>query len=95
LTVGGVERVRRRVYVSGRVQGVWFRESCHEQAQLAGVGGWVRNLVDGRVEVVLEGPRDAVDRVVVWCHRGPRRARVDRVEVVDEAPVGERGFRVR
>jgi acylphosphatase len=95
LTVGGAERVRRRVYVSGRVQGVWFRESCHEQAQLAGVGGWVRNLVDGRVEVVLEGPRDAVDRVVVWCHRGPRRARVDRVEVVDEAPVGERGFRVR
>jgi acylphosphatase len=74
---------------------VWFRESCREQAQMAGVGGWVRNLADGRVEVVLEGPRAAVDRVVAWCHRGPRRARVERVETVDEAPVGEGGFHVR
>jgi acylphosphatase len=90
-----VDRVRRRVHVSGRVQGVWFRESCQEQAQLVGVDGWVRNLADGRVEVVLEGSRGAVERVIAWCHEGPRRARVDRVEVVDEAPVGERGFRVR
>jgi acylphosphatase len=89
------ERVRRRVLVSGRVQGVWFRESCRDEAQLAGVGGWVRNLGDGRVEVVVEGSPAAVDRVVAWCHQGPRRARVDRVEVVDEAPVGESGFRVR
>jgi acylphosphatase len=88
-------RVRRRVYVSGRVQGVWFRESCREEAHVAAVDGWVRNLGDGRVEVVLEGPRAAVDRVVAWCRRGPRRARIDHVEVVDEAPVGERGFRVR
>ena len=88
-------RVRRRVYVTGRVQGVWFRESCREEAQVAGVDGWVRNLADGRVEVVLEGPRAAVDRVVAWCRRGPRRARIDHVDVVDEAPVGERGFRVR
>jgi len=83
------------VLVSGRVQGVWFRESCRDEAQLAGVGGWVRNLGDGRVEVVVEGSPAAVDRVVAWCHQGPRRARVDRVEVVDEAPVGESGFRVR
>jgi len=88
-------RVRRRVYVSGRVQGVWFRESCREEAQVAGVDGWVRNLGDGRVEVVLEGARAGVDRVVSWCRRGPRRARIDEVEVVDEAPVGARGFRVR
>jgi acylphosphatase len=89
------ETMRRRVHVSGRVQGVWFRESCRDEAERAGVDGWVRNLADGRVEVVLEGPRAEVDRVVAWCHRGPRRARVDRVEVVDEVPVGERGFRVR
>lgn len=89
------DRVRRRVLVAGRVQGVWFRESCHDQAQAAGVAGWVRNLADGRVEVALEGPPDAVDEVVGWCRRGPRRARVDRVEVGDEAPVGEQGFRVR
>jgi acylphosphatase len=89
------ETVRRRVYVSGSVQGVWFRESCREQARAAGVGGWARNLADGRVEVVLEGPPGAVDEVVAWCHQGPRRSRVEHVEVVDEAPVGERGFRVR
>jgi acylphosphatase len=87
--------IRRRVYVSGRVQGVWFRESCREEAQVAGVDGWVRNLGDGRVEVVLEGPRAAVERVLAWCRRGPRRARIDHVEVVDETPVGESGFRVR
>jgi acylphosphatase len=87
--------IRRRVFVSGRVQGVWFRESCRDQAHAAGVGGWVRNRDDGRVEVVLEGPPAAVDEVVAWCRQGPRRARVDRVEVVEEAPVGEQGFRVR
>ena len=88
-------RVRRRVLVSGRVQGVWFRETCREQATLAGVAGWARNLSDGRVEVVLEGPAAAVDRVVAWCHEGPRRARIDGVESVVETPVGEHGFRVR
>jgi len=81
--------------VTGRVQGVWFRESCRDQAQAAGVAGWVRNLADGRVEVVLEGPPAAVDEVLAWCRRGPGRARVDDVEVVGEAPVGEQRFRVR
>ena len=90
-----VDRARRRVLVAGRVQGVWFRESCRDQALVAGVAGWVRNLADGRVEVMLEGPPGAVDDVVAWCRRGPRRARVDGVDVVDEAPVGEQGFRVR
>jgi acylphosphatase len=87
--------VRKRVHVSGRVQGVWFRESCRDEAQRAGVDGWVRNLADGRVEVVLEGSPAGVDHVVAWCHEGPRRARVHRVEVVDEVLVGEHGFRVR
>jgi acylphosphatase len=90
-----VGRVRRRVLIAGRVQGVWFRESCRDQAQAAGVAGSVRNLADGRVEVALEGPPAAVDEVVAWCRHGPPRARVDRIEVVDEAPVGEQGFRVR
>ncbi len=88
-------RVRVRVLVSGRVQGVWFRESCREQAQAERVEGWVRNRADGRVEVVLEGPPASVDRVVRWCRDGPRRARVDGVEVRDESPIGEQGFRVR
>lgn len=86
---------RRRVVVSGRVQGVWFRESCGEQARTLGVAGWVRNLADGRVEAVFEGPPAAVDRMVAWSHEGPPRARVDGVEVVAEPPVGEAGFRVR
>jgi acylphosphatase len=86
---------RKRVFVSGRVQGVWFRESCREQAVALGVTGWVRNLSDGRVEAVLEGPEAAVDRVVQWCHDGPRNAHVDRVQVQVEEPVGESGFHVR
>jgi acylphosphatase len=81
--------------VTGRVQGVWFRESCRDQAQAAGVAGSARNLADGRVEVVLEGPRAAVEEVVAWCRRGPQRARVDGIEVVDETPIAEQGFRVR
>ena len=87
--------VRKRVFVSGRVQGVWFRESLREQAVALGVAGWVRNLMDGRVEALLEGPEPAVDRVVAWCHQGPSRAHVDGVEVRLESPIGESGFHVR
>jgi acylphosphatase len=86
---------RKRVFVTGRVQGVWFRESCREQAVALGVAGWVRNLSDGRVEAVLEGPDTAVVRVVEWCQRGPSRAHVDGVQVQVEDPVGESGFHVR
>jgi acylphosphatase len=60
-----------------------------------GVSGWVRNLSDGRVEVVVEGPPPAVERLEAWCARGPESARVDRVEVEVVEPVGERAFRVR
>ncbi len=86
--------VRRHVVVQGRVQGVWFRESCRREAAAAGVAGWVRNALDGSVEAVFEGPPAAVERVVSWCRTGPPHARVDAVEVSDEPPVGERGFRV-
>ena len=77
------------------MQGVWFRESCREQALACSVTGWVRNLSDGRVEAVFEGPGPAVDRVIAWCHEGPPHARVDRVESQDEVPAGESGFHVR
>ena len=87
--------VRRRVVVEGRVQGVFFRDSCQQAARSAGVGGWVRNRADGNVEAVFEGEPEAVDRMVDWCRQGPRRADVDRVEVTDEEPVGEAGFHVR
>lgn len=87
--------VRRRVIVHGRVQGVWFRGSTEDEARAAGVCGWVRNLSDGRVEAVFEGPAEAVDALVAFCRRGPRHARVERVELFEEAPEGLRGFRAQ
>jgi acylphosphatase len=86
--------VRRRVLVSGRVQGVGFRVSCARTARQAGVAGFVRNLPDGRVEAVFEGPPAAVEQMVAWCRRGPALARVARVEVREEPPLGDRHFRV-
>jgi acylphosphatase len=91
----GPPRVRAHVFVAGRVQGVWFRESCREQAVALGLGGWVRNRADGQVEAVFEGPPAAVDRLVAWCAEGPSRARVDAVEEHREEPTGEPGFHVR
>jgi len=87
--------VRRRVVVHGRVQGVFFRDSCQRIASSAGVTGWVRNRNDGAVEAVFEGEPDAVDRMVAWSRQGPRRAEVTDVEVAQEDPQGESGFRVR
>ncbi len=92
---GPPETVRRRLYVSGRVQGVWYRESCRAEAAAHGVAGSVRNLADGRVEVVLEGAPAAVAAVEAWCRHGPRRARVDGLDARDEPPVGAIGFDVR
>lgn len=89
------ERSARRVVVRGRVQGVWFRDSARHQAVAHGVDGWVRNRSDGSVEAWLEGSPDAVQAVVDWCHEGPPRARVERVEVSDEEPRGSHGFVVR
>jgi acylphosphatase len=87
--------VRRvRVLVSGRVQGVFYRATCAHLAREAGLGGYVRNLPDGRVEAALEGPDEVVERLVAWCRTGPDHARVDEVEVVAEAPVGDVTFRV-
>jgi acylphosphatase len=83
------------VVVEGRVQGVFFRDSCRRVAGDLGVRGWVANRPDGRVEVVAEGPPEAVDGLVAWCREGPPRARVDAVEVHDETPTGAEGFHVR
>ncbi len=87
--------IRRRVIVTGRVQGVWYRQSCLREAVDAGVGGWVRNNADGTVEAVLEGDVDRVERVLAWMRSGPPRAVVTGVEYRDEAPTGEHGFRIR
>mgnify|MGYP001488325617 CR=1 FL=1 len=76
----------RRVQVEGRVQGVGFRETCVQQARALGAAGWVRNRLDGSVEVLVQGPLEAVERLLAWLHRGPPAARVDRVSVRVEAP---------
>ena len=91
----GVRPVRVRVVVTGRVQGVWFRDSCREQARAERVNGFARNRADGSVEVELEGPEPAVERMIAWCKIGPPRARVDAVAVDRISPVGEPGFRIR
>jgi acylphosphatase len=85
---------RVRVVVSGRVQGVFYRATCAGLARQAGVGGFVRNTVDGRVEAAFEGPDDVVDGLVSWCRRGPELARVDSVEVFPETPTGDPVFHV-
>jgi acylphosphatase len=89
------ERTRAHVFVSGRVQGVFFRNTTQEEATAKGVEGWVRNLDDGRVEAVFEGEEGAVESMVAFCGEGPERARVEDVEVEYGEPTGESGFRVR
>jgi acylphosphatase len=86
------DRVRRHVWVSGRVQNVWFRDACSREARRLGVDGWVRNLPDGRVEAVFEGAPDGVAALVAWCHEGPPRARIRRVEEREEPPTAVSGF---
>jgi acylphosphatase len=87
--------VRRHLWVRGRVQGVWYRGSCAEQARALGISGWARNLPDGRVEIVAEGDPEALDKLVEWCRQGPPAARVTAVEVHAEEPEGLGGFTVR
>lgn len=80
-------RSRAHVWVSGMVQGVSFRWYTIQEARARGVGGWVRNLPDGRVEAVFEGDEPDVEALVKWCSHGPRHARVTKVEVDLDEPV--------
>ena len=89
------QRVGRRALVSGLVQGVFYRDSARREALRRGVAGSARNLPDGRVEVLLEGPPDAVAAVLEWLGRGPTHARVDTVEVTDEPVRGATQLRHR
>jgi len=89
------DRTRAHVFVSGTVQGVYYRANTRDTARETGVDGWVRNLADGRVEAVFEGPADAVESMVEWCHTGSPAAEVEDVEVEYTDPEGEDGFRIR
>jgi acylphosphatase len=89
------QRVRVRALVSGRVQGVWFRRSTAEAVAGTGVGGWVRNLDDGRVEAVFEGSPEAVEAALAYIAHGPEHAAVDQVETTSETPEGLTTFSER
>jgi acylphosphatase len=84
--------VSRRLVMSGVVQGVGFRFFLAQEARKAGLVGYVRNLDDGRVEAVLQGPRPAVAKIEAWCHHGPELARVQSVETTDVATTNEGMF---
>lgn len=86
------ESIRRRVVISGEVQGVNFRSATEDEASRAGLAGWVRNRDDGTVEAVLEGESGAVEQVLEWCRSGPSSASVEDVDVREEEPEGLTGF---
>ncbi|MCU0567890.1 MAG: acylphosphatase [Oculatellaceae cyanobacterium Prado106] len=85
---------RAHVLISGKVQGVGYRASTWDMAQLLHLNGWVRNLRDGRVEAVFEGAGDRIEEIIRWCHQGPPVAQVKQVEVEYENPEGIKGFEV-
>jgi acylphosphatase len=87
--------IRRRVVVSGRVQGVFFRDTTRRMAESRSVAGWVRNLPDERLEAVFEGGPEAVEAMVDFCRSGPRGASVAKVDVQEEPVEGLRRFEIR
>ena len=87
---------RIHIFVTGRVQGVFFRQSTRVMAIKNNVNGWVRNLDDGRVEIVAEGENQDIDNLADWCKTGPANSRVDKFELLDEESADEfENFEVR
>jgi len=82
-------KAKVRIFVSGRVQGVFFRANTRDKANELGLKGWVRNLPDGRVEVVAEGERPALKRLIEFCRKGPEGAKVENIEIEWEEPGNE------
>lgn len=87
--------IARRALISGRVQGVWFRDSLRRVAESLGVAGWARNCSDGTVELWAEGPADTVGKLLDYSREGPPRALVERVDVETASPAGHHRFEVR
>ncbi|NIA02992.1 MAG: acylphosphatase [Nitrospirae bacterium] len=84
-----MNNTRVHLYISGKVQGVYFRENTYKKARLLKLSGWVKNLSDGRVEVVIEGTQKYVDEMISWCRIGRAPATVTEVEEIWEEPNGE------
>ena len=89
------QRRQVRVVAHGLVQGVFFRDTTRRLAERAGVAGWVRNRADGALEAMFEGAPEAVERMIAFSGRGPRGARVDRLERFEDQPEGLSGFEIR
>ncbi|UJA21943.1 acylphosphatase [Thermoleophilia bacterium SCSIO 60948] len=89
------DRVARRFLATGRVQGVFFRDSTRREAERLGLAGWVRNADDGSVEGLLEGPEGAVDDGLEFLRGGPGNASVDRLDVSPAEPSGAESFEIR
>lgn len=89
------DRIRAHVFVTGKVQGVYYRATTRDTAREHDVDGWVKNLDDGRVEAVFEGPEERVKSIVEWCHEGSPAAEVEDVEAEYGEPQGEDGFEIR
>lgn len=83
------QNVRTRIFISGRVQGVFFRQNTRKKVRELGITGWVKNLANGRVEVLMEGEKDKVENLIEWLRKGPIIARVDGIEVFWEEYKGE------
>jgi acylphosphatase len=79
-----MQKIRAHIYITGKVQGVFFRQNTKRQAQSHGITGWISNLSDGRVEAVFEGKETAVKEVIAYCHHGPSFAKVDNVQIFFE-----------
>ena len=86
--------VRKRVIVSGTVQGVFFRDTCRRLAVGKGLAGSAKNLRNGSVEVILEGDPGAVAEMIEWCRHGPQWAEVSGIDVTEEEPQGASGFSI-
>lgn len=78
--------IRVRIYVSGIVQGVFFRKNTRKRALQLGVTGWVRNLLDGRIEAIIEGEKEQVEKLIQWCKKGPPQAKVTSLDVFHKKP---------
>ncbi len=81
--------------VKGRVQGVFFRAETRRVAKQHGIRGWVRNTAEGHVELLICGEAGAIDRMRLWLAKGPTRARVDSLELIQCADPGLSGFEIR
>jgi len=84
-----MKNVRSHLLISGRVQGVLFRQHARAKALEFGLTGWAKNLIDGKVEIVVEGPKEKVEEFLQWVKQGPSLSRVDNIEIAEEENTGE------